>query len=208
MNMIPPPVHWKLDGFIYWLGKSLVKTGYKMPLSHHVQKVPDYNKCVLANGAPLKFHPDFPDMQHLDKSVLGLKDYFLVHDWIRSPVFYLASLYNGYENTPMVSDYATLKWNRPLYKLSYDDSLPRVSHKLWPNRHFADGYVAMLEKTGLKPLLKEAKAFKFDQALKTIDILSQNPDKPLTRNAIDQLGDLEQMRMKFQNMLEQIMETR
>lgn len=129
------PFHEKfLEGGWSRLGKTMVKTGLKIKqFDAHQPIIEDVQKWYLGDGEPYIYQRGDMIGNKIPKGICS--NYFIIHDLMRSPVSYIASLSKGYALLPNSQKTKPNRWGynflRQLQKVKIHNCLPDVYFRIF-----------------------------------------------------------------------------
>lgn len=181
----------KISGWNSSLSKSVVKTNIPFTeIGVHVQFF-DYNaSCYCGDGEILRQDPEIP-ARPLTFSKDKPTKYFILHDWMRSPIFHLANMDSGYCASERRKGSQNIKPNKMLYH-SGNDANP-VRGRLESSVTYKNNYQKLLATLDLQDEMQKAKLFKYYQALNMIRILATMTDRETAENILARLGSVEEL---------------
>lgn len=173
------------------LGKSLVKTGLNLKkVNIHIQLSYDIQKSLLADGSPLKLNKhDYNFFR--DSQLKGLKDYFIIHDWFKSPILHLSNIANGYALfNASVTGFKALKVNKKAYN-GYNSPWLNVRFQASLPDSYHNGFSVLLDELHLQNDMEIALHLRRMLALEAVRQMKLLPDSIITKCSVKSLGSLD-----------------
>lgn len=171
-----------LSGETDVLVKTLVKSGLKMKIMRiHYPSCEEARSC-LADGS--KYVPGKRYIEHLPQPATELKNYFIAHNLIKSPLKHLASLIRNNPDFLYKNKISFIKTNRP-YAFTAQHAAPLT---LEPPEEFrqsyAEGFARFFAECGLEAPTKKARAHLLTQTLNAIRHIENNPGDEVIEKAV------------------------
>lgn len=185
----------KIEGISFNNGKTLIRTDIDLDFVRlHTQPVVGDFRCVLADGeelTTLDSNPDIVAHRHLR----GLKDYFLLHDWKRSPLWHLSNIGNGH---------ATLgtkdaKFFPKSTKVEYNNRFPgyiEAKFKITLLPDYLEKFAKITRSSALEGAMVRARKSRLLLALDAIRRIKSDPNSKLSQMLLPTISPLEDLHMQ------------
>lgn len=189
LNLVPKQEHsdapllcGNISGETDILVKTILKTGLKMKTMRiHYPSCENVRSC-LADGS--KYVPGKRYIEHLPRPSATLKRYFILHDMLKSPLKYLASLIRNNPDFLYRNKVSRIKTNRACSFTKERTAL----HHLRPPEGFQNEYASrhalFFNECGLAAPYREAQRHLLTNALKAIQYVENNPGDDMAQKAV------------------------